>query len=174
MKGRRDSRFKIYIPRKRFDAVVCLGRKPTTEEARMDIAARVELAVSIFRKSAARYLILSGGYTFSNKISEASYMKRIALGLGIKKRNIILEEHSTNTYENAVEVRKIAKQLHINSIAVVTSNYHTLRAGMLFRKQLSPLSVMLFGSPYPLSITLLVRWLRELLQILKAEVLGVR
>ncbi|MCX8199997.1 MAG: YdcF family protein [Candidatus Micrarchaeota archaeon] len=157
-----------------YDAVICLGRKPVTQEARADIASRVHRAVSLFKESGARYLILSGGRTFGTPYSEALFMQRIARRLGVPKKAIILEENSGNTHENAKHTYKIAKKLRIGRVAVVTSSYHILRSALIFKRQFRRAKIGFFASHYPINTAFLAHLLRELLQIIRAEVLGLR
>jgi uncharacterized SAM-binding protein YcdF (DUF218 family) len=59
-------------------------------------------------------------------------MRRWAQRLGAPEHAIITEEHSRNTYENAVNTRRV---LGGGSILLVTSAYHIPRAVALFSKQ---------------------------------------
>ena|GEM_PF-4637748 len=151
---------------KTIDAVVCLGRIPSTEEGRNDLRNRVSTAVSVFKSRNAKYLILSGGYTYSKKISEAAYMMKVAREQKIPVRRIILEERSKSTYENALFVSEIARKKHLHSLAIVTSNYHLLRASLIFRKIFKGYSLMFIPSPYPFGISLIVRYIKEFMRIL--------
>ena len=59
-------------------------------------------------------------------------MAHIARQLGIPKESLILEERSLNTWEHAVELRKI-DQLRTGRIAIVTSSAHMRRMEMVLR-----------------------------------------
>lgn len=145
---------------------------PITDEARADVRSRVKMAASIFRMANARYLILSGGYTYGDKVSEAAYMQGIAIREGVPKSRIILEEQSKNTYENALFTKRLAVKAHLHSLLIVTSSYHLPRARIVFRRTLPSYKLEFFSSPYPLGICLIAHWLREAPYIIRIAILG--
>lgn len=89
---------------------------------------RVDEGLRMLRSGVADTLILSG-------VHEDSGMDAIfAHGLEPKLRNnIILEKSSKNTYENAVETRKLVVENEFKSIVLLTSWYHLKRAEYIFR-----------------------------------------
>lgn len=96
---------------------------------------RVEYGVKLFKEGWARKdrMILSGGpvvwkYTF------ASLMEKHALYLGVPKKDILLEDRSTSTEEDARFTREILRQHGYTSLILVTSPYHSKRADKIFRK----------------------------------------
>lgn len=96
---------------------------------------RVEYGVKLFKEGWARKdrMILSGGpvvwkYTF------ASLMEEHALHLGVSKKDILLEDRSTSTEEDARFTREILRQHGYTSLILVTSPYHSKRADKIFRK----------------------------------------
>jgi uncharacterized SAM-binding protein YcdF (DUF218 family) len=96
---------------------------------------RVEYGVKLFKEGWARKdrMILSGGpavwkYTF------ASLMEEHALHLGVPKKDILLEDRSTSTEEDARFTREILRQHGYTSLILVTSPYHSKRADKIFRK----------------------------------------
>jgi len=153
-------------------AVVCLGRMPVTSEACRDIESRVKTAASLFKSPNAKALILSGGRTFGSARSEAAYMQRIAVALGVPKSKILLEEQSGSTYENAICTMKLAEKMHLHSLAIVTSNYHIFRTKLLFRKLLPGYDLKFSASPYPISFSLIARLLREIPHIIRITIFG--
>jgi len=78
--------------------------------------------------------IPSGGKGPDEKISEAEAMKNYLLKAGIKEKNIIIDDKSTNTYENIKFSNKLIKDKKAN-IAFSTTNYHVLRAGLIATEQ---------------------------------------
>ena len=81
-----------------------------------------------------RPLIISGGTgsLVQPRIPEADAFTRAALGLGVLERDIVIENKSRNTLENAREVRGLLKG---NRIILVTSASHMKRSVALFKKQ---------------------------------------
>ena len=78
--------------------------------------------------------IPSGGKGPDEKISEAKAMKNYLLEAGIKEKNILIDDKSTNTYENIKFSNKLIKNKKAN-IAYSTTNYHVLRAGLIATEQ---------------------------------------
>lgn len=84
--------------------------------------------------------IPSGGQGNDETISEAEAINKYLLDQGISKKQILLENKSTNTYENIkfsynlIKKRKNYKDKN-NNIAFSTTNYHVFRAGNIAFKQ---------------------------------------
>ena len=78
--------------------------------------------------------IPSGGKGPDEKISEAEAMKNYLLKAGIKEKNILIDDKSTNTYENIKFSNQLIKNKKTN-IAFSTTNYHVLRAGLIATEQ---------------------------------------
>ena len=74
--------------------------------------------------------IPSGGKGSDEIISEALAMKNYLIENGIKEKNIILEDKSTNTLENFNFSHKLMKKKDAK-IAFSTTNYHVFRSGLL-------------------------------------------
>jgi uncharacterized SAM-binding protein YcdF (DUF218 family) len=96
---------------------------------------RVARAVELFKEKKAPKIIFSGGLTSNNRISEAAYMKKIAMAMGVPPSKIILEEESKSTIENAYFTNKILRKRKFTSAILVTTNYHMARASYIFGKQ---------------------------------------
>lgn len=95
-----------------------------------EISERVDYAVKLFHQGLAKYLVLSGntpGFTISQ-------MEQLALGAGVPKNKIILESDSNSTYENALGCRQIFFKNGFKKGLLVTSSYHSRRAGWIFKK----------------------------------------
>lgn len=83
-------------------------------------------------------IIVSGGKGSNEKISEAEAMKKYLVENGIDINKIILEDKSTNTYENlkfSKEQMKKNNLLDKQKIAFVTSDFHVYRTA-IYAKQL--------------------------------------
>ncbi|MEX5217846.1 MAG: YdcF family protein [Nitrospiraceae bacterium] len=124
-----------------FDAIVVLAggiypqgslrpQPELSEQSRL----RTVCGAELFNQGLAPKVILAGGDAslFGHGPSEAGEMKRFATRLGVTDMAIITEEQSRNTYENAVNVRRLVNH---ESILLVTSAYHLPRAVAIFAKQ---------------------------------------
>ena len=98
---------------------------------------RVEYAVYLFREDWAKKdrLIMSGG-PLVWRHSWASLMKEHAEYLGISGKNILLEDKSMTTEENARYTKEILRENGYKSLILVTSPYHSRRAAIIFQKVL--------------------------------------
>lgn len=76
----------------------------------------------------------TGAYTFDK-------IKPLILATGVPRDCLLYEDKSKNTYEQAVEVIKIAKKNNWERIILVASQYHSYRAFLTFlcvQKQIMP------------------------------------
>ena len=78
----------------------------------------------------------SGGKGNDEPIPESVAMKNYLLEQGINNKNILLEDKSTNTYQNIKYSSKLIKEKNDNpNIAFSTTNYHVFRAGLIASEQ---------------------------------------
>lgn len=112
---------------------------------------RLWQAVKLYREGKAKKILLSGGEVTITGImsgsSESSLAKRYLLLLGIPNEDILLENQSKNTRENALLTSEILKRYHPKGQFVLcTSAFHMPRALACFRK------VGINPIPYPADI----------------------
>ena len=62
-------------------------------------------------------------------------MATVLTSIGIPSTAIVQEPDSLNTYQNAVNVRKILESLQIRNVLLVTSAMHMPRASKIFQRQ---------------------------------------
>lgn len=98
---------------------------------------RVIYAAQLYRQKKAPLIILSGGRIewFGKGTPESEDMATILTSIGIPKEALIQEPDSLNTYQNAVNVRKILEQRNIKRVLLVTSAIHMPRSLLIFQKQ---------------------------------------
>jgi uncharacterized SAM-binding protein YcdF (DUF218 family) len=100
-----------------------------------DTDARITEGVKLYQQKWAPKLIFSGAAA-SGDVSNALAMKRIAVTSGIPADDILIEEDSKTTAENADFTTKVIQDNEIKSIILVTSPYHQRRAYTQFRASL--------------------------------------
>lgn len=98
--------------------------------------ARTQEAVYLYKKLWAPKIVFSGAAADPNSPSNARAMATEAERLGVPAGDIILDETSTTTRENATNVAAIAKNRGLVSVILVTSPYHQRRAYIAFRRAL--------------------------------------
>lgn len=79
-------------------------------------------------------VILTGGKG-GRDASEAARMKTAIQRLGVPPSVLVLEEKSRNTEDNAANTARLARQLGVRHVLLVTSALHMPRAVLLFEQQ---------------------------------------
>lgn len=112
--------------------IIILGARVKDETPSLALKYRLDKAYTYLNKSPKTIAILSGGQGPGESITEAEAMRRYLSQKGIAKERLILEAHSTNTYENLRNSFDIinAHQQDAKTI-VVTSRFHVLRSKMI-------------------------------------------
>lgn len=111
------------------DAIVVVSGGQTTT--------RAEYGIKLFKQGYAPKIIFSGG-ALDDGPSNAVAMRQQALESGLSDDNILLDEDAQNTYENAVNSKRLMDTVGARSIILVTSPYHQRRVNQTFRKVLGP------------------------------------
>jgi uncharacterized SAM-binding protein YcdF (DUF218 family) len=113
---------------RKVDAIVAISGGETDS--------RAAEAIRLYKEGWAQKLIFSGAAFDPTGPSNAEAMARIALREGVPESDILLEETSANTNQNAEGVAKIAMDEGYKSIILVTSPYHQRRASITFGRAL--------------------------------------
>ena len=79
-------------------------------------------------------IIVSGGKADKSRSSEALIAKRFLVDLGVEEGQIVIEEKSRDTYENAKYTREICLRNGYKNPILVTSASHLKRSLLSFRK----------------------------------------
>jgi uncharacterized SAM-binding protein YcdF (DUF218 family) len=101
---------------------------------------RLKQAIDLYRGGYAPVLILSSGYVYS--FHEAESMRALAIDQGVPASAILLEERSTNTFQNVRYVDDILRDRRWRRILLVSSPYHMRRALLVWRKQAPDVTVV--------------------------------
>ncbi|NES99041.1 MAG: YdcF family protein [Sphaerospermopsis sp. SIO1G1] len=124
------------------DAIVVLGgatKSATWPRIAPDLSEsgdRVIYAAQLYRQEKAPIIVLSGGRIEwrGSGFAESADMANILTSLGIPAKAIIQESESLNTYQNAVNVKKILDAGNLKKVLLVTSAMHTPRAKKIFQR----------------------------------------
>lgn len=85
-------------------------------------------------------LIPSGGDPRKNGLSEAAIMKRDFQTVGIPESDILVEDKSQNTFQNAQFTKEILNKQSFDQIVLVTSGFHMRRSLLYFSHfQINPI-----------------------------------
>jgi len=100
---------------------------------------RLWQAIHLYHKRKIKRIILSGdsGYVFREGLHEADQLKKILIEQNIPASDILIENKSRNTHENAKETVRFLKEgeLTSNSFILITSAIHMHRAEACFKKE---------------------------------------
>ncbi|MBK9048917.1 MAG: YdcF family protein [Bacteroidetes bacterium] len=93
--------------------------------------------IALYKQGKVRKILLSGGsgMVFSPEEKESVVLERVLLQSGIPAADILIENDSRNTYENAVNSAKRLNASHSNGrFLLVTSAFHMRRSLACFQK----------------------------------------
>ena len=117
--------------------IICLGCSFTKPSNVRAMEFRIQKAVELYLAGKAEKIIFSGGNYSRKDLSEAKYMSDLAVKLGVPKRDIILEEKSIETLENAKFSKAIIDKKSFDSAIIVSSPWHLPRVKFLFEKSMA-------------------------------------
>lgn len=106
-----------------------------------DTMARADAAIQLYQAGFAPTIIFSGAAADPNSPSNAEVMKQHALSSGVPDEDIIVEDKSNNTKENAIDTVEILKKNKYDDIILTTSPYHIRRSIMEFKRSDSDLLI---------------------------------
>ena len=106
-------------------------------ELEPDTMLRCMQAAKVYHQGPALPVIVTGGTEFGlgKGPSCAAVMRDAMLRMGVADKDILLEEKSLTTYENAVEASRILRDLELTKVIVVTDASHLPRSLLCFQKQ---------------------------------------
>ncbi len=111
---------------------------------------RVNKAYEAYQNGRIKKMVFTGGINgVSNQdnslLSEASKMKALALSLGVKEQDILIEDASNNTFENIENAMKLLPN-DIKHISIITSEFHLKRCYAILKKNYPNILVTLLSS----------------------------
>lgn len=123
------------------DAIVVLGGcvgaadYPRVEVDLTDASDRVLHAARLYHAGKAPIIIATGGAIrwLGSKTPEASSISRLLQEWGVPASAIVIETGSLNTYQNAVNTKRLLDRRGLGNVLLVTSAMHMPRALATFR-----------------------------------------
>ena len=125
--GRRDEA-------QRADAIVVLGAAQYVGRPSPVLRARVDHAVSLWKRGLAPTLILTGGTGVGDTTSEAAVARKYAMSQGVPDRVIVIEIKGRTTSESMRAVARIMDDREQSSVILVSDPFHMLRLSILARR----------------------------------------
>ena len=118
------------------DAIVVLGAALHSDDRLTPVLAeRVAAAAMLFAAHAAPLVIATGGITgvAGRARSEAAVIADALVVAGVPRANILVEDRSQTTAENARNVAALVADSQVHTMWLVTQPFHARRAEHLFR-----------------------------------------
>ncbi|EGK08925.1 protein of hypothetical function DUF218 [Desmospora sp. 8437] len=119
-----DGKRLLPIPRQ---GAIVLGTALEDHRPSPALQERMDQALKLYQRGLAPILILSGGSP-RGTTPEARVMKEYLVERGVRKRDLILEDRSTNTAENLVRSGELLLSHGIRDVYLVTHDFHMYRA----------------------------------------------
>jgi uncharacterized SAM-binding protein YcdF (DUF218 family) len=125
-----------------YDCAIVLGGMAEFDENNNRLSMRrggdrIWQAINLYHLGKVDKILISGnnGYILDDGLDEANQFKEVLIQNEIPAEDILVEVKSKNTYENAVESKKILdKHDEIESVLLVTSALHMRRSKACFEK----------------------------------------
>jgi uncharacterized SAM-binding protein YcdF (DUF218 family) len=128
---------------KKYEVAVVLGGIATYDNKAEKMiprfaADRLIQAVKLYKLGIVKKILISGGAAslFIDLTPEADFLKKYLIAIGIPEKDIIIEDKSKNTHENAVFTYQIFKEKKWldKKFLLITSAFHMRRAKACFEK----------------------------------------
>ena len=115
------------------DAIVVLGAAQYAGRPSPVLQARLDHAVSLWRRGLAPRLVLTGGTGVGDTTSEAAVSRRYVMRRGVPDSAIVLENRGRTTSES---MRAVADLLGATEgrVVLVSDPFHSLRLGIIARR----------------------------------------
>ncbi|MEL6456909.1 MAG: YdcF family protein [Cyanobacteria bacterium J06641_2] len=125
------------------EAIVVLGGAtrsafpPRTDVDLSEAGDRVLYTAQLYRQKKAPVVLVSGGRIdwSGGGAPESEDIAKLLEFMGVESKDIIQDPDSLNTYQNAVNTKKILSKRDINRILLVTSAMHMPRSLAIFKHQ---------------------------------------
>jgi uncharacterized SAM-binding protein YcdF (DUF218 family) len=130
------------------DAIVVLGAAQYVGRPSPVLRARLDHAVSLYKKGLAPQLVLTGGIGVGDTTSEAAVSRRYVLTKGVPASAIITENKGRTTRESMAAVASWLRAHNDTTVILVSDPFHMLRLTVLARRHgLVPLASPTRTSP---------------------------
>ncbi|MBQ3137761.1 MAG: YdcF family protein [Clostridia bacterium] len=117
------------------DFLLILGCRVRGDEAEETLRMRAVKAAEYMREHPHTVAIACGGIVHEDQnISEAQAIEEILISEGTEKERIIREDKSTTTVENFKNAKKIIGDPEGQRIALLSSDFHLMRAKLIAKK----------------------------------------
>lgn len=150
------------------DYLMVLGAGVRGTKISTSLLYRLETALDFHELYPDVKIIVSGGQGEGEKISEASAMRNFLVDNGVDPSQIIMEDKSTDTYENFLYTKKLLddeSEVKDPIVTIISNNFHMFRAKLLAKE----VGFNTLGYPAPShKVSAMVFYVREFFGVIKA------
>jgi len=116
------------------DVAIVFGARAYADGRPSDaLADRVRTACELYRRGLTRKLVFSGG-PGDGVVHETECMRRMALGLGVRPEDILVDREGFNTRATVRNTKKLLRQTGSSRVLVVSHFYHLPRIKLAFQR----------------------------------------
>lgn len=116
------------------DVCIILGAQMKESGPSDVLQRRLDKALEYLQKNPETVVVVSGGQGGNEPVSEAQGMRDYLVARGIAEERILMEDVSTDTWENLEYSAKLIDK-EKDSVVIVTNNFHVFRAVFIAEKQ---------------------------------------
>jgi len=110
------------------DVIVVLGAAQWNGKPSPMFQARLDRAYVLYQNGVAPFIFITGGIGEGATLSDSHIGKEYLINTGIDEYVILTEEKSRTTWQNLNQVKKVLSDKKLNSILLVSHDFHILRA----------------------------------------------
>lgn len=114
-------------------AIVVMGSAQYNGVPSSDLAARLDEADQLFKKSYAPFIFLTGGSAPGDQYSEAGTGERYLAKEGVPASALVSSPVGRDTWESITAVSKLLLARKINRVIVVSDGFHLLRSTQMLQ-----------------------------------------
>ena len=123
-------------PSEAADVVIVLGCGIRGKSPTLTMKYRLDTAVDYLSENPETIVVVSGGQSHDEEVSEASVMRNYLIAHGIDDSRILIEDRSFSTEENFVYSKELIDERlgGDKSIAFITTRFHVFRSELVAKK----------------------------------------
>lgn len=153
---------------KKVDYLIVLGARLYGKTPSPSLLERLKVSLKYLENNKQVKVVVSGGQGADEDIPEAIAMSKYLIDKGIDKNMIIIEDKSTNTFENLSlsldKIREVDDSVDIE-VLIATNKYHIFRSKMLANR----LGIKAYGLPAKIPpTTIFSSYVREYFAVIKS------
>lgn len=141
------ARFGASDPGERAEVALVLGAAVLWDRPSPVLAERLRHALVLYQQGRVGSILVTGGRSPEDEISEAEASRRWLVGNGVPEANILMEDRSRNTQENLAFAAPILADAGYESVLIVSDPIHMRRAMAMADRQ----GIVASPSPTPTS-----------------------